>query len=290
MKGSGFPDYPEPHTVSETRILKMTAYAIVGAPAFNGRECNGTDASPDYSGSRWFSDSIPWADVRGLVYRQDYPLDFRPRVDPYCYVFARVSYRAGITICPDCRAIQPTIIQYSNESIHPPILSPDILTNLTLAMIPRVSPDISGHPFWFPNKFLSAQEYATEILSRSYQVGWTALTKDFGERANISVEAYVPTSSVSVTKWRVWLWVALHAVSLLIGVLFFTLYPHPWVDAPNLAALLIDTEDFRRTKSWKRDPWEAGTEVPSGVLTLEEGGAGRWNRRLAYRPLEESSI
>jgi hypothetical protein len=77
-----------------------------------------------------------------------------------------------------------------------------------------------------------------------------------------------------------------------IGVIFFMLYPNPWLDAPNFAALLVDTETLRKTRNWKGDPWDVNTDTPPGVLTLEvtEEGLQNRSRKIAYRSLEESAV
>jgi hypothetical protein len=102
---------------------------------------------------------------------------------------------------------------------------------------------------------------------------------------NITTEAAIPTSCVSVTKWRVWLWLALHAIALFIGVLFLALSPkpsRPWIGDSNFAALLTNAEQFRTVQGWTRDPWEVGTGAPSGMLTLEKGGSDCRDRQVLY--------
>jgi hypothetical protein len=127
--------------------------------------------------------------------------------------------------------------------------------------------------------FPDIQRRAVELLSRSYQVAWNSLTEQFGMMMEeTELEIAVKTSQAFVQKGRVFFWIILHVVVLVIGLSFtawhILRYKQPWVESPAFAAFCLDTNIVReKLRGTGVDPWQPGPALPPLTLGLENAGS-----------------
>lgn len=252
------PNMTDPLTVSETRVLSLKY-----PPA-------------DSSGCKFDDDSIP-SDVGSY----QVPINGNNQ----CFVFARLTYRAGAAICDNCITTAPAVVQRNLSDLT---LSPDPLTAEALAMTSFVGMTLTVTGWALPGSppFNTTQERAIQFISRAYQSAWSSLTETVGVPNGVSpVWIAVPTTQAYITKWRVLLWVALHLIVMLSSVFFFVLNRHtnyPWLEDPDFAVLFLDTEALRRREVWEdTDPWKPNAHVPDVTVELVNGGSNR--RRIVVR-------
>ena len=242
---------PQPLTVNETRVLILRTWATVE----NITTCEGDDPT------------IP-SDVQ------------RRRIDTgswnFCFVYARLRYRAGVAVCPDCRISFPTVIQ--NDLYGRLEISPDPLVQEALDISSRLGTKLILGKYAVPNpsKFPSTQAQAIELLSRAYQVAWISLTRALA-KTSVEAEVLIPikTSQTDIKVWRVVLWNLPHLAILILGLGFVTLHGHrrlPWVRNPAVAAILLDTSEL--TNKWAdKDVWTERPPIPiDQMLVLARDG------------------
>ncbi len=196
-----------------------------------------------------------------------------------CFAFAWVHVRAGVTRCKSCPITSPTIVEHDGN--HPLQLDPDPLTSQALAISALVGTWMILVDYGVPSHdtFPDIQRRAVELLSRSYQVAWNSLTEHFGkETEETELEIAVKTSQAFVQRWRVFFWIILHAVVLVIGLCFTTWhllrYKQPWVENPAFAAFCLDTNIVReKLQGMGVDPWRSKPTLPHLKLGLENAGS-----------------
>lgn len=252
----------DPLTVSETRVLSLrTKFASSGSSG-----CQGDD------------DTIP-----SEVGRYHYSTNGSDE----CFVFARLTYRAGAAFCKNCVSTSPSVIQSDRNLLS---LTPDSLTAEALAISPYVGMNLMVTE-WAVPPIDSTKDRAIEFLSRSYQAAWSSLTDSLGQKSFTSdVQYAVPTTQAKVTTWRVLFWVALHLIVMLAALFSFASHQstsYPWLRNPALAVLFLDTEELRRREVWgENDPWEPDPKTPDVTLSLADGGSNR-RRIVVHHPVKE---
>ena len=199
-----------------------------------------------------------------------------------CFVFAQVTYRAGVALCADCLLTAPAVIQQSPYSLT---LLPDSLTEEALAIAPHVGTTLLSSAWAYPPEeqpFPKVQDRAGEFLSRSYQSAWNALTDSSGERSlTTNLKLSVKTTEALVTKWRVLVWVFLHLFPIFAKLFFYANHrstSYPWLDSPSFDALFLDTEELRNAC----DSWNPDENLPDAMLKLADPGSRR--RRIVVNP------
>ena len=157
-----------------------------------------------------------------------------PGASDECFVFAWLRIRAGVAQCQSCPITLPTIVEHDGN--HPLQLEPDALTSQALAISALVGTwmILVDYGVPSPNAFSDIQRCTVELLSRSYQVAWNSLTEPFGmEVDETELEIAVKTSQTFNQKWRVYFWIILQLVVLVIGLCFM---------APNLLQTTLGGE------------------------------------------------
>ena len=243
---------PGPHFVSEKRILSLRLTRTTSQPGGLPRGCDKYDEA-----------LIP-SDV-GQYHH------LRNTTDE-CFVFAQVTYRAGVALCANCALTAPAVIQQSPSSLT---LAPDSLTGEALAIAPYVGMTLLASGWAYPDDFPTVQDRAVEFLSRSYQSAWNALTDNSGEHSlatNLTLS--VKTTEAHVTKWRVLLWVLLHLFPAAAKLFFYADHrstSYPWLDSPPFDALFLDTEELRNVC----DSWNPDEKLPDVMLKLADANSRR---------------
>jgi hypothetical protein len=256
----------EPLIVSETRVLSLrTKYAASGNSG-----CQGDD------------DTIP-----SSVGRYHYSVGGSDE----CFVFAHLTYRAGVAFCDHCAITAPAVIQSDRSRLT---LAPDSLTAEALAITPYVGMNLMVTGWSVPQNppFKTTQESTVEFISRSYQSAWSSLTDTFGSPTfETDVQIAVPTTQARITKWRVLLWVGLHLVVMAASLFTFALHQntsYPWLEDPGFSVLFLDTEELRRRQVWgENDPWKPNVHIPDVTLSLAYGGSRR-RRIVVHNPMQKA--
>ncbi|EDR01171.1 uncharacterized protein LACBIDRAFT_333509 [Laccaria bicolor S238N-H82] len=203
----------EPHTVSETRLLSFRNYTI-----------------------------DPGSQVKLLS------VSFRA-LDNYtdCFAIANITYRAGATMCHNCKLISPTVL----EAQPPFSLIGDSLTSMALGLAPALGTNLFFSNYSIPLNYGTRKNLAIEMTSRGYQAAWAAFADVYApEWDNTTVKIALPTLRATIIRWRVDLWVLLH-----------------------LYTRAVFTKSDGRLVS---DPWQPGTEIrDDGMLILELDEAGQ---------------
>jgi len=250
------PNMTDPLSVSETRLLSLRMNSLPNNPG-----C--VDNNP----------TLP-ADV-GRYHHTVNGSD-------ECFVFAQVTYRAGVAVCDNCPTTAPAVIQRDQNLLT---LSSDPLTAEALAITPYVGMSLMVTGWVIPSNppFNAMQDQAVQFLSRSYQSAWSSLTDSLGDPSfTTPVQIAVPTSQADIAKWRVLLWVGFHLIVMSAGIFSFILQQsatYPWLQDPTFAVLFLDTDELRRSEVWgESDPWKPNAGVPNVMLSLVDGGNIR--RRL----------
>jgi len=214
--------FPEPLIISESRILVISGSQI-------SSQCN--SSSFGILGSTIPTDVQPYMATLGHV--------------PSCFVFANVTYRAGAACCRRCHLSGPSVIQDVGD-VRDLQLVEDSVTSVALALAPYLSTSIVDIDYAIPfgPAFPTMQALSIELLSRSYQVTWNALTLANGlNRESVNVFIAVDAPRASVMMWRVALWGIHHAILVALGFMFRHIHTsggHPWIEDPVIAALLVD--------------------------------------------------
>lgn len=218
---------PQPLVVNETRVLIIRTFATVE----NITTCEGDDPTVPLDVQRRRIDITPWR---------------------FCFVYAHLTYRAGVALCQDCRVSFPYVIQ--NGDYRPLDLSPDPLVQEALDISSRLATKLTLGKYIAPpvSKFPTTQSQVVELLSRAYQVAWIALTRTLA-KATVETEVLVPikTSQAVITVWRVVVWNLPHLAIFILGLCFIALCKYmelPWVRDPAISALLLDTSEL--TRQW----------------------------------------
>jgi len=246
----------EPHVENRTHILVVrTKFSL---PDAAGQGCD----SDDHSG-------IPQAG-RYHIHSQD---------SDECLVFAWLRVRAGVALCRNCPITLPNVVEHDGN--QPLQLAPDSLTSQALAMASIVSTWMIFANYGVPtlDTFPDPQHRAVEHLSRSYQAAWNSITERFGiEKDATELQIAVTTSRAFVQKWRLWLWIILHFVVLVIGLCFtawhMVHFRQPWMENPAFAAFCLDTNVIgEKLRDMNIDPWLPEPALPGLILRLENASS-----------------
>ena len=248
----------DPHTVSETRLLSF-------------RVSRNYSATPKPCSQNYTID--PGSQVKLLS------VSFHA-LNNYtdCFAIANITYRAGATMCHNCKLISPTVL----EAQPPFSLIGDSLTSMALGLAPALGTNLFFSNYSIPLNYGTRKNLAIEMTSRGYQAAWAAFADVYApEWDNTTVKIALPTLRAKIIRWRVDLWVFLHLWVLALGILFIYFQSrcdHPWVDDTTMAIFWLDTRAVF-TKSDGRlvsDPWQPGTEIrDDGMLILELDEAGQ---------------
>ena len=256
----------EPHVENRTRLLVIrTKWVPLGADGqLTGEGCqqdgpDGLDIPPDVGRHR----------------------AVHPGASDECFVFAWVRVRAGVAQCQSCPITLPTVVQHDGNQNPPLRLEPDALTSQAIAISAIVGTwmILFNYGVPSPNAISDIQPRAVELLSRAYQVAWNSLTEQFGmELEETELEIAVKTSQAFVQKWRVYFWISLHLVVLVIGLCFtawhLIRYKQPWVANPAFAAFCLDTNIVKeKLQGMGVDPWQPRPTLPHLMLGLENAGS-----------------
>jgi len=235
---------PQPLIVNETRVLMLRTLATVE----NLTTCDGDDLTIPSDVQRRRIDIDPWK---------------------FCFVYAHLTYRAGVALCYGCRVSFPNVVQ--NDVFFPLELSPDPLVQEALDISSRLATKLTIGKYVAPpvSKFPTTQAQSIELISRAYQVAWIALTRALA-KASVETDVLIPIkmSQADIENWRVVLWNLPHLAFFVLGLGFIWLHKFmklPWMVNPAISALFLDTSDL--TNRWgDRDVWL--DPPPSRIIEL----------------------
>ncbi|KAB5589200.1 hypothetical protein CTheo_7358 [Ceratobasidium theobromae] len=183
--------------------------------------------------------------------RATYAYPLPPGIAPFrqgvnCYIFARVSYTAGVAVCAPCRVSSPLTVQ--NDSAL--ALREDPLTTEALRLMPDVTDVLHIMDLSMPDRktTMNLDEYVISVLERSYSGAWSGLTHWMGIKNafNLSYSPSLQSLRAQVDQKRLFTWFALQFLITLSGVVFlFMAYrtEMPLIGDTTLTAFYLDTTE-----------------------------------------------
>jgi hypothetical protein len=223
--------WPQPTIVSETRTMMLVADRILNATSTT--TCSRNSGYLGY---------IP----PEIILEADFQQGREPMPSfTICFAYANVTYRAGVVTCNNCNISAPMVLEMASDAVVPK-LQPDVMTEDALRLAPKVAQSMLLGNFSAPNVWNDTDIFVREMLVRSYQAAWNALTDRF-QAPSTSVESRVEVpiqlSQALVAPWRIYLWVGLNFMLTLSGILFWIAQKRckkPMVIDAGVAALLVN--------------------------------------------------
>ena len=250
--------FPAPTSVSETRFLAILYYYDVDRREVSCRRnmTNGFFIVPEGAG----------------IYTE------RSLGHLECLIFARMTYTAGAADCVDCVVSANLVIQNDTAlTVRPDSMTAEALNLMPLSI---TTMGLGNASLPSPNNIT---QYAFAALRRSYGAVWTSL-HDYltGPGTTSGIKIAVPMSRANVSKWRVFVWMAINLLQTLAAVLFFSKiqrgkkFVAETVTAPFLLDMSqVGSSDFRRPADNEKDKliilsgpggyraeWKSEAEVP----------------------------
>ncbi|KDN44024.1 hypothetical protein RSAG8_05756, partial [Rhizoctonia solani AG-8 WAC10335] len=165
-----------------------------------------------------------------------------------CWLFARVTYTAGVGSCLDCRISSHTTVQADDTNPLKEIRG-DRMAGTALRIMPTVSGTLAAMNVSVPSAWENVDNYVVEFLRRSYAVSWTALTNFVGEndtQVNTTYKVALPASQARVNEGRVYIWLAVQSLITISGILFLLIQASletPVMRDTTLAAFYVNSSE-----------------------------------------------
>ncbi|KAG8806084.1 hypothetical protein FRC17_005185, partial [Serendipita sp. 399] len=172
----------------------------------------------------------------------------RPPIDGNCVIFARISIRAGVGTCRDCRIAAPMVVRNQSTIIE---LEPDLMAEPAIYAMPEVSSILTNMNILQVSPKKGLERYVRETLTLHYCGTWTALAilAARRERGGLEtmVQTFVQVSEATVDQPRVIAWLVLNfcvaaCCAVVAFVQAFTGRKRVLIDA-ILAAILLDATE-----------------------------------------------
>ncbi|KAJ1299841.1 hypothetical protein OPQ81_001112 [Rhizoctonia solani] len=173
-----------------------------------------------------------------------------------CWLFARVTYTAGVGTCSDCRISAYRTVQADDMDKLQDIRG-DYMTSPALSMVPTVIGTLVGMNVSVPEAWESLDDYVAEFLRRSYAVSWAALTNFVGEfdpQLNTTYKVALPASQAQVNEKRVYIWLGIQLLITLSGLLFLTVQANletPIMIDTTLAPFYLDSSELYEPENYQ---------------------------------------
>ncbi|KAF8315895.1 hypothetical protein DL93DRAFT_2155044 [Clavulina sp. PMI_390] len=243
-----------------------------------------------------------------------------------CYIFANVTYSAGVATCNDCvlgteggiferniTELAPSLLTHSPSDGDAFLseLQADPMTLQAFHMMPEVIATMATMNVSLPPTWNNIDQYAREMLARSYAASWTVVTDvvassyvtSFSEIAispsdeagtgvstPVSIAVSALRASISMTRLMVWLGLQL---LLLISAIFFIMIQataaRPLSRSPELDLLMLDTSELRRKAGWESDPSWGDHPAGGGKAGVALTPDGLQPTRVKPEVLEENN-
>ena len=179
-----------------------------------------------------------------------------------CFVFAHITYSAGVTTCYGCTVVFPMVVQSLPATEL--TLEADIMTQHALYLMVDVIGEIVNANVTLPSAWNNMENYTKELLMRGYSSAWTAMSElvaVYTPYPTTRVTIPITMSQAFVDYRRVWGWFALQGMAFAGGIVFLihicTDDKYPIAD-PLLRGLMIDvnmTHDERKEANDDAHTW-----------------------------------
>ncbi|KAF8315896.1 hypothetical protein DL93DRAFT_2227171, partial [Clavulina sp. PMI_390] len=194
-----------------------------------------------------------------------------------CYIFANVTYSAGVAQCKDCvlgtqggvferniTELAPSLLTHSpsNGDAFLAELQTDPMTVQAISMMPEVIATMATMNVSLPPTWNNIDQYTREMLSRSFAASWNVITDvvassyatsyseiaippsgDLGTGLSTPVNVAVSALRASISMTRLMVWLALQLL-LLVSAIFFIMIQvtaaRPLSRNPELELLMLD--------------------------------------------------
>jgi hypothetical protein len=138
-----------------------------------------------------------------------------------CFVFARITYNAGVATCYGCSVVSPIVVE------SPPstelTLEADVMTLQAMYVMADVIGELVDANITLPPTWDNIQNYTTEMLTRGYTSAWTAMSEliaFYTPYPSTPVTIPITMSRAFVDRRRVWGWLALQVLAFVGGAAF----------------------------------------------------------------------
>lgn len=162
-----------------------------------------------------------------------------------CYMFARVTYSAGVGICNNCRVSSHSTVQNDTALA----LREDPMTNAALRLMPDTTNLYVRINTSVPSTMSNVDDYVIEVLGRSYSGAWTAITNFLGGSETPLTSSFSPSLpflQAQVDLKRVYAWLAIQLLLTFSGIIFLWMQAgsdFPLIGDTTLAAFKLDATD-----------------------------------------------
>jgi hypothetical protein len=175
-----------------------------------------------------------------------------------CYVFANITYSAGVATCRGCPVVSPIVVE------SPPstelTLEADVMTLHALYVMADVVGELVDANMTLPPTWDNIENFTKEMLTRGYISAWTAMSEliaFYAPYPSTSVTIPITMSRAFVDRRRVWVWLVLQGVAFIGGVAFLI---HIWgkreypIADPLLYGFMLDVRpDDDVGHTWPKD-------------------------------------
>ncbi|CEL62794.1 hypothetical protein RSOLAG1IB_10486 [Rhizoctonia solani AG-1 IB] len=166
----------------------------------------------------------------------------------HCWMFAWVNYTAGIGTCFNCRISSYSTVQADDTNPLRDIRG-DYVAGAALRLMPSITGTLAAMNVSVPSAWDNLDRYVVEFLERSYAVSWAAVTNFVGEydpQLSTTYRVAVPASQALVDIKRVYLWLCLHLLITISGILFLVVQADmkvPVITDTTLTAFYLDSSE-----------------------------------------------
>jgi hypothetical protein len=185
-----------------------------------------------------------------------------------CFVFAQVTYTAGVAVCESCLFSASTVVQPTTALQ----VVADPMTSEAMVLMPLLGTNMGLGGSSVPPA-TNIEQYIRDILPRSYGAAWTALSDYLsGTKLTTDVMIPIPVSTARVLHWRIYLWVVLNIMLTLSGLLFLIVQyqcDNMLVVDTGIVALLMDTQRVQEQDSRGLSDLSKLTEEDSQIGLLQ---------------------
>ena len=155
-----------------------------------------------------------------------------------CFVFANITYSAGVATCYGCQVVFPIVVE------NPPgsqlTLEADVMTQHATYVMADVIGVLVQANITLPPTWNNIEGYARGILARGYSSAWTAMSELIAfYTPYLSTRATIPVtmSQAFIDHRRVWAWFALQGLGF-IGNMAFLIHARQVGKYPIINPLL----------------------------------------------------
>ncbi|KAL1383340.1 hypothetical protein HDK64DRAFT_48768 [Phyllosticta capitalensis] len=190
-----------------------------------------------------------------------------------CYLFAQAEVTAGTVGCSNCQVVAPGVVERPGDAPGPFDLHADDLVDIVFGMLPETMLAIVTANATYAPTFGNLDGFLAGSFSAAYQASWNDLVDRLatgGSTSNISLP-YDDMEAV-VNAGRIHIWVVLHILILVAGLILFAMQwqcEQPAVIDFAAVSLLTDAGSILRSND------AAGIRTASSISGKDSARVGK---------------